>query len=58
MNILRKLLDLLLQAVAVGAMVAIVALTAMHAATLQVILILLGTGLMTLAFSEQIGNGL
>jgi hypothetical protein len=56
-KILRKLLDLLLQAVAVGAMIAIVALTARQAATLQVIVMLLGTGLMTLALSEQIGKG-
>jgi hypothetical protein len=58
MRILRKLVDLLLQLVAVGTMVAIVALTAMQAATLQAVVMLLGAGLMTLALSEQVSKGL
>jgi len=56
-KLIRKLLDLVFQLIAVGTMVAIVALTAMQAATLQAVIVLLGTGLMTLALSEQVSKG-
>lgn len=56
MKTLRKLLDLLLHIVAVGIMVAILVLTAIHAATLQAIIMLLAAGLMTLAVSEQVAG--
>jgi hypothetical protein len=53
---LRKLLDFLLHMVAVGIMIAILVLTATQAATVQAIVMLLATGLMTLAVSEQVAG--
>jgi hypothetical protein len=57
LNTFRKVFNLLSQGVALAAVIAMIVLTAMNAASLQMIVMLLGAGLMTLALAEQVSGG-